>query len=84
MLRSSSAIICKPVEHPTPLKGRWIGAETGVDHVMSRKHWSDLLLFAAAVGLLLAGVLNNGGRVISIFSAVCFVGAAIARRQRMI
>jgi hypothetical protein len=51
---------------------------------MSRKHWSDLFLFAAATSLILAVVLSNYGRVLSILAIPLFLIAGTIARRRMV
>jgi hypothetical protein len=51
---------------------------------MSRKHWSDLFLFAAATSLLLAVALSNYGRVLAILAVPCCLLAGVLVRRRMV
>jgi hypothetical protein len=51
---------------------------------MSRKHWSDLFLFVAAINLVLAAVLNNSGRLIAVLAVPGFLVAGTLARRRMV
>jgi hypothetical protein len=51
---------------------------------MSRKRWSDLFLTGAAISVVLAVVLGNYGRMLSIFLASCFLIAGMVARRRML
>ncbi len=51
---------------------------------MSRKHWSDLFLFAAASSLVLAIVLTSHGRLLSVLALTCCLVAGTMARRRMI
>jgi hypothetical protein len=51
---------------------------------MSRKRWSDLFLAGAAISVVLAVVLGNYGRMLSIFLASCFLIAGMTARRRML
>jgi hypothetical protein len=51
---------------------------------VSRKHWSDLFLFFAAINLVLAAVLNNFGRLIAVLAVPGFLVAGTLARRRMV
>lgn len=50
---------------------------------MSRKHWSDLFLFAAAASLMLAVVQRNYGGSLSIFAVPRSLAAGAMAHRRM-
>jgi hypothetical protein len=49
---------------------------------MSRKHWSDVFLIAAAVCLILVGVLPRQVRLVALVAfPLCMAAGTLARRR---
>jgi hypothetical protein len=72
-------------EPPTPLQlHRWASYFWSGGLLVSRKHWSDLFLFVAAINLVLAAVLNNSGRLIAVLAVPGFLVAGTLVRRRMV
>jgi hypothetical protein len=49
---------------------------------MSRKHWSDLLLIAAAISLVLGAILSDYSRLLALLAVpFCLIAGTLARRR---